>query len=171
VKLPLGLHQAEQKWSQLLHTETFEPLANESLLNFRGISFSEADLSKMMSFKQKTNVQTALCLPAKFKPLTSGEEEKVVNFLCRYWKPGYRNRLEISFLGLCLKQGVSYESAERIIKEVTARTGDEERQSRLVLVDYHYCNRLNIVLKGSSGIREIIRELKANEYRQNAQQH
>jgi len=161
VKLPCGLHRVEQKWSRILDHETFAPMPTEALLKFWGICFSEVDLAKIEGFERKTSVQSAFSLPAKFKPLSDKEEEKAVKFLCKYWKPKHRNQLEMCFLGLCLKKGVSYESAKHIIEEVTLRTNDEEHYSRLLLVDYHYHNRLNVALKGSSGIREILEEMKS----------
>ena len=160
VKLPLGFHQVEKKWSRLLDPETFEPLPNEALLNCWGISFSEADMAKTMCFEDKTHVQATLILPKNFKPLKSREEEKAVEFLVKYWRPGYRNKLEMAFLGFCLKKGVNYESARRIIEKVCETTSDEEKQARLQLVEYHYRNRrsLGSQLVGVSGLREIVRE-------------
>ncbi|MCL6579633.1 MAG: primase C-terminal domain-containing protein [Candidatus Bathyarchaeota archaeon] len=67
VKLPLGKHQAVGKWSKLLKRETFEPLPNEALLNIWGVSFSEADIAKIMSFEEKRHVQTTLATPENFK--------------------------------------------------------------------------------------------------------
>ena len=160
VKLPCGFHQVERKWSRILDHSTLEPLPYAALFGFRGVSFSEADLAKIESFETKRDVQTAFELPKNFKSLSDKEEEKAVQFLCKYWKEGARNRLEMYFLGLCLKKGVSYESAKRIIEEVSIRTNDGEKQSRLELVSYHYRNRLNVSLKGSSGICEIIEEMK-----------
>ena len=160
VKLPMGKHQVEGKWSRFLSFGDFEPLPYAALFGFRGVSFSEADLAKIESFETKRDVQTAFELPKNFKSLSDKEEEKAVKFLCKYWKEGARNRLEMYFLGLCLKKGVSYESAKRIIEEVSIRTNDGEKQSRLELVSYHYRNRLNVSLKGSSGICEIIEEMK-----------
>jgi hypothetical protein len=160
VKLPLGFHQVEQKWSRILNNVTFEPLASLKIQELRGITFSEADLTKMASFEVKRHVQTSFSLPKKFKPLSDREEEKVVQFLCKYWREGYRNRLEMYFLGLCLKKGVSFESAERIISEVADRTNDSEKQARLDLAVYHYRSRLTVSLKGSSGLREIIGEME-----------
>jgi hypothetical protein len=161
VKLPMGMHQVAKKWSKFLSFRTFEPLPNNmDVLNGKlGVSFSEADLSKIESFHTKTHVQTAFELPKEFKPLSDKEEEDAVKFLCRYWKEGKRHRLEMYFLGLCIKKGVSFESAKRIISEVAERTNDEEKQARLELVEYHYRHRLNVSLKGSSGIREIIEEM------------
>jgi hypothetical protein len=160
VKLPLGLHQGERKWSKFLDTSTFEPLSMDMLGHVQGINFSESDLTRIMSFKKKTHVQTSLLAPEKFKRLNENEEEEAVKFLCKYWVKGHRNELEMCFLGLCLKRAVNHESSRRIIEEVTLRTNDEDKQQRLELVDYHYRNRLNVSLKGKSGIREILGELR-----------
>jgi hypothetical protein len=111
-------------------------------------------------FKGRSDFQLKFELPKNFKPLSNREEEKVVEFLCRHWKPGNRNQLEMYFLGFALKKGVAYESAWRIIEEVCKRTNDEERQSRLALVDYHYRSRPNATLKGKAGIRELLGVLK-----------
>jgi hypothetical protein len=162
VKLPCGLHRVEQKWSRILDHNTFELKPTDALLDFWGICFSEVDLAKIEGFERKTSVQKTLSLPTTFKPLSDREEEKSIQFLCRYWKEGYRNDLEMCFLGFCLKKGVAIESAKRMIGEVVLRTGDNERAARLELVDYHYQNRLTTCLKGLSGIREIVREIKSH---------
>jgi len=161
IKLPLGKHQVAKKWSYFLNPETFEPLEPEILTEVSGISFSVAETEKILELasSERKTVQIRFDLPQSFKPLPNEEEEKVVRFLMRYWRPGFRNQLEMTFLGYCIKRGISYDSAYRIIDEITRRTHDEERSQRLRLVDYHYRNRLNIPLKGSSGLLEIIKEL------------
>lgn len=159
VKLPFGFHQAARKWSRMLDFDTFEPLPLEALENKHGLSFSEKDLATLESMETKRNVQVTFEMPKAFKALSDSEEEKATRFLCKYWREGTRNQLEMYFLGLCLKKGVSLESAKRIISEVCDRTNDAEKQARLELVGYHYKNRLNSPLKGSSGIREIIQEM------------
>lgn len=160
VKLPFGKHQVEGKWSRVLNFETFEPVPYSRVLDAFGLSFGEKDLEKIENFEAKSSVQTSFNLPEKFKPLSDMEEERAVQFLMKYWKVGARNQLEMYFLGLCIKKGVSYESTKRIIAEVAARTHDSEAESRLGLVDYHYKTRLSGPLKGSSGIREIIEEVQ-----------
>lgn len=162
VKLPLGLHRKEGKKSRILDYATFEPLPDETLGTFRGLTFSEHDLTRILSLKSKANVQIKFNFPTTFKPLSVREEEKIVKFLCRYWKEGYRNDLEMYFLGFCLKKGVAIESAKRMVEEVVLRTGDNEKAARLALVDYHYKNRLSTQLKGLSGIREIVRMIKTH---------
>jgi len=163
VKLPFGFHQIERKWSVFLNPETFEPLPSDTLNHVQGISFTEADLTRMMGFQKKTHVQASLLSPEKFKALSEREEERAVQFLCKYWKEGYRNDLEMYFLGFCLKKGVAVESAKRMIEEVVLRTGDNERAARLALIEYHYQNRLTTRLRGLSGIREIVQEIKSHD--------
>lgn len=160
VKLPLGKHQAAGKWSRLLDFETFQPIQNESLLECFGISFSEVDTVKIRSFKAEKSVQVPLKLHEFMMPLPSEEEEEAAQFLARYWVKGRRNKLEMAFLGFCIKRGVSYESARRIIERVCSLTNDEERAARLALVDYHYKNRVSLgsALAGVSLIREVIQE-------------
>jgi hypothetical protein len=161
VKLPLGKHQAANKWSRLLDPETFEPLPNEALLDCFGIAFSEAELSKIMAFPEKDSVQVSLKLSDFLMSLPSEEEQRAAEFLAKYWVKGRRNQLEMAFLGYCLKRGVSYESARRIIERVCNLTNDEERAARIKLVDYHYKNRRGLggQLAGVSLIREIVKEM------------
>jgi len=160
VKLPFGFHQVERKWSRALDFETFQPLSSNVLLEKWGLSLSEADLAKILRFKDKRDVQAAFVLPRGNKPLRCREEEKAVKFLVKYWQKGQRNQLELAFLGYCLKRGVSYDSARRIVERVCDVTSDEEKISRLRLVDYHYQNRrsLGSKLVAVSGLREIVKE-------------
>lgn len=159
VKLPLGLHQVKRKWSRFLDFETFQPRTTP-LQNAHGISFSQADIRRMMRAGEKQSVPVYE-LPKSYKDLNDEDEKRTVEALAKYWLEGYRNDLEYSFLGFCLKRGVSFESAYRVIDAVTEITGDEERAARLELVKYHYRNRrgLGTNLKGLSGIREVIFEV------------
>jgi len=160
VKLPLGLHQVEKKWSCFLNLETFDPLPSTCLFNVEGISFSEADIDKILSLREKAAVQITFDMPKDFRTLKTKSEARITRFLLPYWKEGQRNRVEMAFLGWCIKRGVSLESALRIIDEVTRVTNDTERYSRIELVKYHYRNRRTIGAKllGISGLREIVKE-------------
>jgi len=160
VKLPLGLHQVEGKWSRFVDLETFELLPSTCLFNVEGISFTEADIDKILSLKEKAAVQITFDMPENFRTLKTENEARIVKFLLPYWKEGQRNRVEMAFLGWCLKRGVSQESALRIVDEVTRVTNDLERYSRLELVRYHYRNRRTIgpKLLGISGLRQIVKE-------------
>jgi hypothetical protein len=110
-------------------------LPNEALLDCFGIAFSEAELSKIMAFPEKDSVQVSLKLSDFLMSLPSEEEQRAAEFLAKYWVKGRRNQLEMAFLGYCLKRGVSYESARRIVERVCDLTGDEEKAARLRLVD------------------------------------
>lgn len=160
VKVPLGLHRKGGKWSCFLDLETFKPLPKTSILNVQGISFSEADLASICKFEDKKHVQIKFDLPKNYKPLKNREEAKIVRFLGKYWQPGNRNRLEMAFLGWCLKRGVSFESAYRIVEQLTTLTNDEERSQRLQLVTYHYQARRSMTAKllGIAGLKEIVHE-------------
>ena len=166
VKLPFGKHQVKGKWSRLLDFETFEPLPFEELENKHGLSFSEEEMAKLEGMETKRNIQTAFELPKTFKKLSDNDEEKTVCFLIRYWREGYRNDLTLSFCGLCIKSGVSYESAKRVIEEICRRTNTPTLDTGEFLsqVDYQYKCRRNIGnLKGSSGIREVIEAIREKE--------
>ena len=159
VKLPLGKHQVEGKWSRILDLETFEPLPSEEIENKHGLSFSEKDIETLEAMETKRNVQVTFEAPQTFKKLSDKDEEKTVQFLTRYWQPGYRNDLSLSFCGMCIKQGISCESAKRVIEEVCKRTGTSSLDTSEFLgkVDYQYTHRMNIGnLKGTSGIREVV---------------
>lgn len=160
VKAPLGFHRVKKKWSCFLDLFSLKLLPNSCIFNVYGVSFPISDLATICRFEDKKHVQIRLETPKKCKPLKSKEEEKIVSFLCRYWQPGNRNRLEMAFLGWCLKKGINYESAYGIIDKVTRLTDDEERGQRLQLVKYHYKNRRNVGsnLLGIAGLREIVKE-------------
>jgi len=159
VKLPLGRHQVVGKWSKLLDLETMAPLPHQVLCNVQGVSFSNKEIDGFLSkHTYKTHVAMKLDASKLVEPLKDNEEPKIVRLLVKYWQPGYRNQLELYFLGWAMKRGISYESARRVIDAVTTCTGDEEKQARLDLVDYHYKNRASMLpeLKGATGLREVI---------------
>jgi len=62
IKLPLGLHQKEKKWSQFLDLETLQPLPKKLILSAEGVSFSEADLEKIVQLAEAPpQIQIKLC--------------------------------------------------------------------------------------------------------------
>jgi len=62
VKLPLGFHQVEKKWSEFLNLETFEPLPKKAILEAEGVSFSQEDLEKIVQLAEAPpQVQVKLC--------------------------------------------------------------------------------------------------------------
>lgn len=163
VKAPLGLHRVDNKWSCFLDLTTFQPLSNNCLLNVQGISFLDSELAVICGFEDKKHVQIKFEMPRNYKSLKSKEEQRIAQFLSRYWKPGSRNRVEMAFLGYCLKKGVAHKTAYKIIDQVAQLTKDDERVERLQLVNYHYKNRLAIAsqLLGASGLKTIVKEALA----------
>ena len=62
IKLPLGFHQKERKWSRFLNLETLQPLPNETILEAAGASFSEKDLEKIVELAlAPPQIQTKHC--------------------------------------------------------------------------------------------------------------
>ncbi len=167
VKLPLGRHQVEGKWSRILDVETFEPLPSEELENKHGLSFSEKDMEKLETMETKRNVQVMFEAPPQtVKKLSDKDEEKTIQFLTHYWQPGYRNDLTLSFCGMCIKQGISCESVKRVIEEVCKRTGTSSLDTSEFLgkVDYQFTHRMNVGnLKGTSGIREVVDAIRSRK--------
>lgn len=159
VKVPLGLHRVARKWSRFLNFEDFKPLPVNCVFDVQGVSFSRADSARICRFEDTKHVQTRFQLPKSYTPLEKEEEEWIAKWLTMRWTPGHRNQLELSFLGLCIKQGVTFDSAYRVIDRVCTITNDEEKLQRIQLVRYHYEHRrgLGSQLKGVSGIRELLR--------------
>jgi len=164
VKLPLGYHRKAKKWSRFLDLDSFEPLPSEAVLEAWGVHFSDADmaeLARLADREAKGGVQVSLAaLPKKAVKPSSHEEERIVNFLVKYWRRGQRNRVLMCFLGWAIKRGLPYDSALRIVREVCRLTHDEETPSRLKNVRYHYENRRSLGnrLLGKSGLKEIVQE-------------
>jgi hypothetical protein len=169
VKLPFGKHQVEGKWSRILDLDTFEPLPIEELENKHGLSFSEADTQKLEKMETKKNVQIAFETPKTTKKLSNQDHENTVIALLKYWKQGYRNDLTMSFSGMCIKEGITHQSARQVIEELCKRTNtpNSETVEFLSKVDYQFNNRVNVGnLKGSSGIREVIEAINTGARKQ-----
>lgn len=173
IRLPLGFHRKARKWSRALDVETFELLPNEVVLNVYPAMLADYQVTQVKALMKLERERTitqyadverkgldAMGQVQAQAPLSNEEEERIVRWLMKYWKPGRRNKLEMYFLGLCLKKGVSHSSAYRIIDEVCRRTNDEEYYDRLRLVNYHYERRTKVPLKAKSGLREILEELR-----------
>lgn len=120
VKLPFGKHQVEGKWSRMLDLDTFEPLPIEELENKHGLSFSEADMQKLEKMETKKSVQIAFEVPKTTKKLSNQDQENTINALLKYWKQGYRNDLTMSFCGMCIKEGITHQSAREVIEAINA---------------------------------------------------
>jgi len=90
------------------------------------------------------------------------ECRRIVDILLPFYRPGRRNYIVFSLLGMLIKSGVDYRSARRVVWLLATKAGDEEKWHRLYLVDYHYRGRAEAVgvtrLKGASGLREQVED-------------
>jgi len=105
------------------------------------------------------------------KELSNNQISSIIDILKPYYKPGHRDEIVFSLLGTLVKNGFSYESAKKLIETLATLTGDEEKDHRLYLVDYHYGKRAEDIgiekLKGVSGIRDTIEKMLFSEYGDN----
>lgn len=65
VKLPLGLHKVENKWSSFLDLTSMEPVTADILKEKHGCNFSRKDLSKLMKLTEKPSLSTQARLTKK----------------------------------------------------------------------------------------------------------
>ncbi len=162
VKLPLGFHQAKKKWSRLLDLTTMKAVDTVSLRQKSGCSFLERDERQLAQLTAKKQVlQMTIALPVKPIEVKGNQQQRIVALLSKYWEKGSRHDFLFSFLGWAVKKGIPYETTYLIVDAVTSATNDEEKQTRLDLVGYHYKNRRDLLpkLKGVTGLREVIRNI------------
>lgn len=76
--------------------------------------------------------------------------DEIVNVIKKYYVVGHRNQIIMSLLGSLIKNNVAEDIASEIVDKITV--GDEERNARLYLVNYHYTRRKDIPLLGISGL-------------------
>ena len=127
-----------------------------------GCSFLDRDERQLAQLTAKKQVlQMTIASPVKPTEVKGNQQQRIVDLLSKYWEKGFRHDLLFSFLGWAVKKGISYETAYQIVEAVTSTTSDEEKQSRLDSVRYHYKNRLDLLpnLKGVTGLREVIRNV------------
>jgi hypothetical protein len=165
VKLPFGKHQVEQKYSRLLNLDTFEPQPLTELENKTGLSLPEKDQTTIESIQSKTTVQMSFAAPTVTRSVSNKNKQGRINLLSKYWKPGYRNQLVLSFCGYCIKNGYSHQQTKEIIEAVCQKTNTTPQDTTEFLqkVDYQFQNRTTLSnLKGISGLIEIINEQTQN---------
>jgi len=175
VKLPLGFHQVEKKWSKILNPATWEPLPNSELMNFRGIQFNDEDIEKIMQSETKRDVQCTFSndndekfvnsqnkIPRYYREMDPEDAKKSVEWLSKYWLAGFRNKLEMYFLAICIKNGIDKKSAKTVIAEVCRLTNTKavDRENALKKVDYHYSNRSDLRLLGTKGLLALLPEIQ-----------
>jgi len=76
------------------------------------------------------------------RELDTQKRAKIAELFLPYWVEGHRHNLLLGLLGYFLKAGVKYEDARDIVERICQLAGDEEKDHRLYLVDYHYNKRV-----------------------------
>ncbi len=90
--------------------------------------------------------------------------EKIVELVKPYWRPGYRDALEMGLIGWMFKAGFEKESARRVIERIVEVTGDEERDKRLYEFERQWAKgEKGEELIGKTNIIEVIAEQLASQ--------
>jgi len=97
------------------------------------------------------------------KVLYDSQIDEIVEVLRPFYKPGFRHRIVVGLIGMLMKAGIAEEYTRRVIERLAV--DDEERQSRLYQVEWHYRHRSSNVdeLAGSTMLREALQGVAASE--------
>ena len=120
VKLPLGLHKVEEKWSHFLDPETLEPVdSRRALQEIVGASFLEKELQRILEMAKKEqkwfNCEKTV---EKYK----GPNPPCIRNLLNGVSEGIRNESAIRLASYLLNfKGLNIEDAWRILKEWNKR--------------------------------------------------
>jgi hypothetical protein len=74
----------------------------------------------------------------EWKNLTNNQIMKIVELIKPYYRPGLRHNIVLYLAGWLYKAGVSYESAQTLVKSLCEATNDEECNDRLYTVKDTY---------------------------------
>ncbi|MGA9152355.1 MAG: hypothetical protein WBZ36_17405, partial [Candidatus Nitrosopolaris sp.] len=101
--------------------------------------------------------KSSLCSSDAFRSLEEGTIEKVVSALKDFYQRGHRNSIVFGLSGLLFKSHVSLVSAQNIINRLCDCTNDEEKSSRLEVVNNTYLNGVDgREIKGTSQLLETL---------------
>ena len=101
--------------------------------------------------------KSSLCSSDSFKSLEEGTIEKVVSALKDIYQRGHRNSIVFGLSGLLFKSHVSLVSAQNIINRLCDCTNDEEKSSRLEVVNNTYLNGVDgREIKGTTQLLETL---------------
>ena len=101
--------------------------------------------------------KSSLCSSDAFRSLEEGTIEKVVSALKDIYQRGHRNSIVFGLSGLLFKSRVSLISAQNIINRLCDCTNDEEKSSRLEVVNNTYLNGVDgREIKGTTQLLETL---------------
>ena len=101
--------------------------------------------------------KSSWCSSDAFRPLEEGTIEEVVSALKDIYQRGHRNSIVFGLSGLLFKSHVSLVSARNIINRLCDCTNDEEKSSRLEVVNNTYMNGVDgREIKGTTQLLETL---------------
>ena len=109
----------------------------------------------------------------QINPIILGQDQIIdsVNKLIDCYRERHRDPFTFEFSGLAFKQGIAEESATAIIEQLSIKTNDPEKNSRLNVVHQTYVNGVNgSDLSGSSGLKKVIASIQGYNEEQQANQ-
>ena len=97
------------------------------------------------------------------KVLYDSQIDEIVEVLKPFYKQGFRHRIVVGLIGMLMKAGISEEYTRKVIERLAE--DDEEKQSRLYQVEWHYKYKSSNVdeLAGSSMLREALQGVALSE--------
>jgi DNA replicative helicase MCM subunit Mcm2 (Cdc46/Mcm family)/predicted transcriptional regulator len=105
MKIPLGFHQQEKKWSYFLNPDTLEPLALESILEIQGCTLSDREISQIKDMIDASKETFWFGHEAKETEAYKGEVPACISHILKGAKKGLRNesaiRLASFWLNFC----------------------------------------------------------------------
>jgi DNA replicative helicase MCM subunit Mcm2 (Cdc46/Mcm family)/predicted transcriptional regulator len=105
MKIPLGLHKQEKKWSCFLNPNTSEPLALESILELQGCTLLDHEISQIKDMTDRSKETFWFGHEAKETEAYKGEAPACINHILKGAKEGLRNesaiRLASFWLNFC----------------------------------------------------------------------
>jgi predicted transcriptional regulator len=105
MKIPLGLHQQEKKWSCFLNPDTSEPLALENVLEIQGCTLLEREISQIKDMIDRSKQPFWFGREGKETEAYKGETPPCINRILKGAKEGLRNesaiRLASFWLNFC----------------------------------------------------------------------
>ncbi len=138
---------------------------------YKGIRFPlkvMEDFILKEEIREEKEEETVVSPPGRVefsRKLKKHVRDKIVEWFYNFWLPGFRNSLEISLLGMLIKNGISFEHARDIVERICVKSNDEEIKQRLKNLEYHYKKRVDMrdELLGAKGISDVIWDILNSE--------
>ena len=102
MKIPLGLHQQEKKWSCFLNSDKLDPLALESILEIQGCTLSDHEISQIKDMIDRSKETFWFGHEGKETEAYQGETPTCISHILKGAKKGLRNENAIRLVSFWL---------------------------------------------------------------------